>query len=54
MKEILPGYNKNTKEKIEKYLEEKKIKLIKENFVKEINETKVKTNKNEFDYDLVI
>ena len=54
MKEILPGYNNNTKEEIEKYLEEKEIKLIKENFVKEINETKVKTNKNEFDYDLVI
>jgi NADH dehydrogenase FAD-containing subunit len=61
LKEILPGFNNKTKQDVEKYLEENKIKLIKENFVKSVdkvktdkNEFKVVTDKNEFDCDLVI
>ena len=54
LKEILPGFTNQTKENIEKYLEEKNIKLIKQNFVKSITESKVVTDKSDIDYDLVI
>lgn len=54
MNDILPGFNKNTKLDIEEYLKNKNIELYKNNFVKSINEKTIITNKETFDYDLVI
>lgn len=54
MNNILPGFNKKTKEDIEKYLEKKNIELYKNNFVKCIEKDKIITNKNIFNYDIAI